>query len=306
MSVKSTTMLTRLQNNQNDSDNSSSSQNNQLDAANNSVESSTKISFDSAEISFTAYFLGIFLGVCLTCTFYLIIQLPQSSSLPEFFPLFVTKSSSWLLGLISPESIPWQIPIYGISLFIFHFLEYYTTAAYNPARASRDSFLLRNGAMYMVAHAVALFEASLERYFLGFLPASIRLTLSDSSFMYSTCISLAGFLILVTGQLLRSAAMIHASSNFSHAIVRVRDSKHRLVTTGVYSFSRHPSYSGFFFWALGTQVLLVNPISFLLFWVLLSIYFKDRIEDEEVLLIKFFGNDYIQYKQKVPVRIPFI
>ena len=36
------------------------------------------------------------------------------------------------------------------------------------------------------------------------------------------------------------------------------------------------------------------------------IFFKDRILDEEILLIQFFGNEYIKYKRKVPILIPFI
>jgi protein-S-isoprenylcysteine O-methyltransferase Ste14 len=41
--------------------------------------------------------------------------------------------------------------------------------------------------------------------------------------------------------------------------------------------SRHPSYTGFFYWALSTQLLLGNPISFIGFWFVLSHFFKNRI-----------------------------
>jgi hypothetical protein len=34
-------------------------------------------------------------------------------------------------------------------------------------------------------------------------------------------------------------------------------------------------------------------------------FFKDRIEYEEELLVEFFGKEYIEYKMKTPVWIPF-
>lgn len=40
---------------------------------------------------------------------------------------------------------------------------------------------------------------------------------------------------------------------------------------------RHPSYAGFFYWALGTQLVLQNPISFLGFLIVLWRFFSQRI-----------------------------
>lgn len=275
----------------------------------------------TAEVSSTAYCLGIFLGTCLSISCYLLLQLISMFSSGFEYPFldYLSIVFNRIFSLLNPIVIPWQLPVYGISFSLFHFLEYYTTAVYNPNKVSPTSFLLRNGAMYIFAHSLAVSEALIERYFCGFLPSYIRLTLpvtteaanvsldmSNKNTIIMTCISFFGLVLLVCGQSLRSSAMIHAAANFSHTVVRVRDRTHKLVTTGVYAFSRHPSYSGFFLWALGTQLLLVNPLSFCVFWVLLWKFFKDRIEDEEELLIKFFGNDYIEYKKSVPVRIPFI
>lgn len=258
----------------------------------------------STEVSATAYGLGIFLGVCASLSLYLILQLAKTSSIS-----FFTYISAAVLASLNPSSIPWQIPVYGVSLSIFHFLEYYTTAKYNPSKVTPTSFLLKNGSMYIFAHALSISESLLERYFGSFLPPYIRLSFSNDEETQNPTmitISLIGLAVVILGQSLRSAAMIHAASNFSHSIVRVRDHSHELVTTGVYSFSRHPSYAGFFFWALGTQLLLVNPVSFLVFWVLLWKFFKSRIEDEERLLVKFFGSEYEEYRKRVSVKIPFI
>lgn len=48
------------------------------------------------------------------------------------------------------------------------------------------------------------------------------------------------------------------------------------------SYSRHPSYAGFFYWALGTQLLLGNPLSALVFAVVLWRFFSRRIRGKLV------------------------
>lgn len=47
-----------------------------------------------------------------------------------------------------------------------------------------------------------------------------------------------------------------------------------------HSYARHPSYAGFFYWALGTQVLLANPLGAAVFAVVLWRFFHDRIKGE--------------------------
>ena len=89
---------------------------------------------------------------------------------------------------------------------------------------------------------------------------------------------------VVVGQVLRSTAMMHASTNFSHMVASRKRDEHRLVTDGVYAWFRHPSYAGFFYWALGTQLVLQNPISFVGFTVVLWRFFYTRIRGGQLLL----------------------
>lgn len=69
---------------------------------------------------------------------------------------------------------------------------------------------------------------------------------------------------------------------------------------------RHPSYFGFFAWAVGTQILLGNPICLIVFLKVLWNFFRERISYEELILLKFFSNEYLSYKNEVPSGIPFI
>jgi protein-S-isoprenylcysteine O-methyltransferase len=38
--------------------------------------------------------------------------------------------------------------------------------------------------------------------------------------------------------------MLSCGSNFSHTIMEEKDEEHKLVTNGIYSILRHPSYFG--------------------------------------------------------------
>lgn len=82
---------------------------------------------------------------------------------------------------------------------------------------------------------------------------------------------------------------------------------------------RHPSYVGFFYWAVATQLLLSNIVSTVAFIVILGRFFSSRIAselssplviadtpDEEKHLIRFFGNDYVEYKKRVGSGLPFL
>lgn len=100
--------------------------------------------------------------------------------------------------------------------------------------------------------------------------------------------------------------MIHASSNFSHIVADKKRNDHRLVTTGVYAYTRHPSYVGFFYWAIGTQVVLGNKLALIGFVAALWTFFSKRVKAEEVYLEEFFGNEYREYKSRVGSGLPFI
>jgi len=186
-----------------------------------------------------------------------------------------------------------QLGFYLAAWSAFHWGEFAVTAGWNREKCSVDSFLLENGTMYHVSHSMAVFEYLITLYFLP----------SSKSYPY---VSLLGIFVVIIGQLLRSSAMIQASTNFSHAVAFQKRQGHKLVTDGIYAWFRHPSYAGFFYWALGTQLVLQNPASFVVFTIILWRFFYYRTKAEERALIKFFGEDYVRYRQRVGTKIPFI
>ena len=85
---------------------------------------------------------------------------------------------------------------------------------------------------------------------------------------------------MLVGQFTRSIAMAEAGANFNHTVQQRRAKGHELVTTGVYSVLRHPSYFGFWWWGLGSQVVLGNVVCFVGYSAVLWIFFRKRIERE--------------------------
>lgn len=69
-------------------------------------------------------------------------------------------------------------------------------------------------------------------------------------------VSLTGLMLVIAGEFIRKLAMWTAKSNFNHYVQHVKEEGHELVTTGIYAYCRHPSYVGWFYWSVGTQV---NP-----------------------------------------------
>ena len=67
---------------------------------------------------------------------------------------------------------------------------------------------------------------------------------------------------------------------------------------------RHPSYVGWFLWSVGTQVLLKNPLCCLAYSVVSWRFFRERIFEEEHTLINFFGDDYLEYQERVGTGLP--
>lgn len=87
--------------------------------------------------------------------------------------------------------------------------------------------------------------------------------------------------------------MATAGTNFNHTPQKKKQAGHELVTSGIYAYSRHPSYFAFFWWAVGTQVLVGNKICLVAFFVFLWNFFNQRIKGKfpsfEVSSLQWFN-----------------
>ncbi|KAN0095382.1 ICMT domain containing protein [Hyaloscypha variabilis] len=191
----------------------------------------------------------------------------------------------------------WRLPLFLATLSTFHFLEFYTTAYANSNAATTTSFLLSsNGSAYSIAHSASFLETLISYLFVPSLfPQNLQ-----------TILAFLGISLIVIGQATRASAMLTAGSNFSHIVRHTKASSHRLVTSGIYSVLRHPSYFGYFWWAIGTQLMCGNRVCLVAYLFVLFRFFDRRIRGEEELLVKFFGEEYVEYKARTWVGIPGI
>uniref|UniRef100_A0A1L8DTQ6 Protein-S-isoprenylcysteine O-methyltransferase n=2 Tax=Nyssomyia neivai TaxID=330878 RepID=A0A1L8DTQ6_9DIPT len=193
---------------------------------------------------------------------------------------------------LAPQNIR-AFGLYAAIMGTFHWTEYLGIAISNPSTLSADSFVLNHSAHYLLAAIMSWVEFALESYFFPNL---------KSMWIFW----IIGFLLCFFGDLLRKIAMITAHSNFTHIVQFVRNEGHKLVTNGVYSNMRHPSYVGWFWWSIGTQIVLVNPLCTILYAIISWLFFRDRVYVEEITLHNFFGDEYVEYQKNVGTGLPFI
>ena len=167
-----------------------------------------------------------------------------------------------------------------------------STHSFEPSAVCWDSFLLNHSPQYHFAVGAAVVEYLLE--------AGAPIKFGPLGEMLSA----VGLLLVCGGQALRSVAMWTAGSNFTHLVADSQREGHVLVESGVYRYLRHPSYTGWFWWSVGTQLLLRNPICAVAYAVAARGFFRSRIAHEEATLRVFFGDAYEAYVRRTWVGIP--
>jgi protein-S-isoprenylcysteine O-methyltransferase len=187
----------------------------------------------------------------------------------------------------------WQWSLYGTALTSFHLLEFWITVLYNPQVASSDSFLVNHSTAYTAAALTSWLEFGL------------RFCLVPT-WNVSQSVVWMGWTILVFAQWLRSTAMAVAGQSFNHHIQGRKADSHVLVTHSVYHWFRHPSYVGFFYWSISTQLVLGNIGNAVLYTVFSWSFFHRRIAYEEETLDTFFPTTYVEYASRTYSGIPFI
>lgn len=153
--------------------------------------------------------------------------------------------------------------------------------------------MLNHSVAYLVAACSSWFEFFIEIYFWP-------------SLKENTTVLIVGIAVCVAGEILRKLAIITANTSFNHIVQYHKSEDHVLVTHGVYRLMRHPSYAGWFWWSIGTQLILANPICSVLYAIVSWKFFQERILIEEVTLVNFFLDKYVEYQQTTPTGVPFV
>ena len=154
----------------------------------------------------------------------------------------------------SPSLHPqrFSFSLYTASLTLFHLSEFFTTCTYNPQVVSSESFLVNHSEAYTLAALLSWLEFGAK---VAVLPAKLV-------YFPPLPITAIGGLLTFGGMFVRIFAMVQCGKNFNHTIQASKKNNHELVTDGIYTYLRHPSYFGWFFWSIGTQILLGNILCF--------------------------------------------
>jgi protein-S-isoprenylcysteine O-methyltransferase Ste14 len=104
---------------------------------------------------------------------------------------------------------------------------------------------------------------------------------------FSSAIMIVGMLLIIVGW-----KKIHKAQN-------------HLVTSGIYGYIRHPQYLGFLLIASGMNIQWITLPTLFLWPALVVLYYRLAKEEDEKMEEKF-GEEYRQYKDKVPMFMPRI
>lgn len=139
---------------------------------------------------------------------------------------------------------------------------------------------------------VLLFEILLVLQALGIVKTNVM------TFPLKNVLVLIGLVIFLIGTML--AVWAKLSMGFSWGRPAQHDIKMQssLVTTGPFAFSRNPIYVGLLLLFLGFEIVVQSYLIILLFPLLLIVILA--VKQEEKLLEKYFGKEYLEYKRKIP------
>ena len=119
----------------------------------------------------------------------------------------------------------------------------------------------------------------------------------------STIIRVCGMVLYVIGSVVMNWAEAALGEQFTVQVAVRKD--HRLITTGIYRYLRHPRYLGILLAMFGISLVFRSWYS-LVAVGLLAIVLIWRINDEESLMHRHFASEWEDYSRKSWRLIPFV
>jgi protein-S-isoprenylcysteine O-methyltransferase Ste14 len=115
--------------------------------------------------------------------------------------------------------------------------------------------------------------------------------------------SIVGLALIIIGLTILFVSAGTLRRYYSSSLVIRED--HRLITHGVYCFTRHPIYLGGIMVCIGVPVYASSLLGLLMMLALIP-PILNRIRIEERMLIDEFGDAYLAYQEATSKLIPFI
>jgi len=112
-----------------------------------------------------------------------------------------------------------------------------------------------------------------------------------------------GLVLFICGLSIMIISQVTLWENYSGFVVIKKN--HKLITNGIYRFTRNPIYLGAFLVFAGLPVYAASLYGFIVMLILIPIFLL-RIRFEEHLLAEEFKDAYQKYKETTKKLIPFI
>jgi protein-S-isoprenylcysteine O-methyltransferase Ste14 len=133
-------------------------------------------------------------------------------------------------------------------------------------------------------------------FYLVFAAAFNLPTVSKQQFFHSAIVSWVGVFFCLAGLILLLLSLISFGNSFRVGIDKEHPDK--LITTGVFAFSRNPIYVAFGTILLGQFLIFPNWILLVYLGVAVWLFHRQVLREEEYLK-GHYGNDYSDYCQRV-------
>ena len=110
-------------------------------------------------------------------------------------------------------------------------------------------------------------------------------------------------ILMILGLMTAILARRRLAGNWSGAVALKEN--HELITTGVYQYVRHPIYTGMLLMILGTA-LSYGTLGACIGFLIILFGILSKLRQEEALMTKHFGKEYLSYRKRTKTLIPFI
>ncbi|MFW9819696.1 MAG: methyltransferase family protein [Candidatus Thorarchaeota archaeon] len=124
------------------------------------------------------------------------------------------------------------------------------------------------------------------------------------SFWDNIFVSYIGFILYLTGSFLIIVARAQIG-RFGTGELIIEDD-HQLFTQGVYHHIRNPMYSGALIATIGFCLVFRCIITLIIMFIYSFLIYRSRIIEEEKILLKKFGKQFEEYKNRTKRLFPFV
>ncbi len=113
-----------------------------------------------------------------------------------------------------------------------------------------------------------------------------------------------GIALFAIGFMVRIYSILTLKQYFTYSVTKVEN--HKIISTGLYKFIRHPGYLGQLIIFMGISISISNWLSILLMMVPVTLGYLYRIKVEEKFMADELGEYYKNYQGRTKKVIPML